>query len=107
MFNWKPYAQLVATIIAQQTNQPGIVSAEQSVEAALAPNLSLDQRVDASAQVAVEIIETVEGFKGAELVDDASIGELRQGVVEAVRAFAHGLAAKKAAAAVPATPPVA
>ena len=99
-FDWKQIAQLAATITAGATNHPEIVAAEQATEQAVAASTShapVDVQVDAYAALAVQVIETAEGFKGRELVDDVEVQALVKGVHDALHALAIGLAAKHGA----------
>lgn len=97
-FDWKAIARVGAAIAAGQTGHPEIMSAEAAAESAIGKSQahkSVDEQVDAYAALAVQVIETAEGFKGAELVDDVQVQRLIQGVHDALSALAAGLAAKK------------
>lgn len=96
-FDWKGLAQLGAAIVAQQTGRPEVVAAEaageQAIDASVA-HKSVDEQADAYAALAVQVIETAEGFEGKELVDDVEVQLLIKGVHDSLHALAAGLKAK-------------
>ena len=97
-FDWKSIARIGAAVAAGQTGHPEILTAESVAEQAIGASQahkSVGEQVDAYAALAVQVIETAEGFKGAELVDDVQVQRLIQGVHDALAALAAGLAAKK------------
>lgn len=103
-FDWKAIARIGAAVVAGQTGHPEILSAESAVEAAVGTTQAkkpVGDQVDAYANLAIQVIETAEGFKGAELVDDVQVQRLVQGVHDSLSALAAGLAAKKIVAGVP------
>lgn len=97
-FDWKQIARIGAAIAAGQTGHPEIVTAESVAESAVAStqaHKSVGEQVDAYAALAVQVVETAEGFHGSELVDDVQVQALVHAVYEALAALAAGLAAKK------------
>jgi hypothetical protein len=97
-FDWKAIARIGAAVVAGQTGHPEIVSAESAAEAAVAStqaHKSVGDQVDGYAALAIQVIETAEGFHGSELVDDVQVQRLIQGVHDSLSALAAGLAAKK------------
>jgi hypothetical protein len=101
-FDWKAIARLGTAVVAGATGHGELVNAEAAVENAVdasAAHKPVEEQVDVYAALAVQVIETAEGFSGKELVDDASVQLLIRGVHDALHALAVGLAAKKGAAA--------
>lgn len=104
-FDWKNIARIGAAIVAGETGHAEIMGTEQAAEVAIDASISrkpVTDQVDAYAALAVQAVETAEGFKGAELVDDANVQLLVKGVHDALTALVNGLAAKKLIASVPA-----
>jgi len=100
-FDWKAIARMSAAVVSASTGQPAIMAAEGAAESAIGASQahkSAAEQADAYAALAVQVIETAEGFDGKELVDDATVQALVQAVHDALTALAAGLAAKKAAA---------
>ena len=99
-FDWKSIARIGAGIAAAETGIPAIQAAETAAESAVSTtqaHKSVDAQVDAYSALAVQVIESAEGFQGKELVDDAQIQLLIKGVHDSLHALAAGLLAKKVA----------
>jgi hypothetical protein len=110
--DWKQVARIAAGVTSEVTGIGAIQAAESAAESAISGSKSgktVDQQVDGYADLAVQVIETAEGFQGKEIVDDAQVQKLVAAVHSSLHDLAAGLLAAKAIkAAGPApTPPAA
>ncbi len=98
--NWKSILQIAVAIAGSQV--PAIARVEADVEALIAkgqPKPSNEARLLAARSLVLDSVEAAEGLAAKDLVNDAEIARLVDGVSSAIVALLNGLAAKKAVAA--------